>query len=86
VIKVVGTTGSGINDLYEAVISKQSASAPQTGLLVERTYQLIQKQRMKGIHKTDLKAAIDAALAAGTFNLFNIARSFMNKLDPTDTD
>lgn len=81
VIKVVGTTGDGMKELYEAVISNQSGSTLETGLLAERAYQLIQKQRMKGINKQDLKAAIHAELAAGNFNLFNLARTFSEKSD-----
>jgi len=82
--KVVGTTGAGMNELYDAVRNSQSTSAPETGLLVERTYQLIQKQRMKGINKRDLKATIQAAVEEGNFNLFNIARSFAAKFKSND--
>ena len=79
VIKVVGTTGEGIDQLYD-VIQKQAEQHPSPAALVtERAYQLIQKERMKDINKTELKARIDSAIKSGEFNLFAVVKSFLSK-------
>lgn len=79
VVKVVGTTGSGIDTLYQAANNRMSGGPSQTTLMVERAYQLIQKQRMKGIHRNELKEAISLALKEGKLNLFAIVRTFVEK-------
>jgi len=46
--------------------------------MAERAYQLIQKERMKGVNKAELKATIAEALTKTNFNLIKIVKSYKN--------
>jgi len=78
VIKVVGTTGFGIDKVYDTIKNNPQSNHAPVALMAERAYQLIQKERMKGINKAELKAAITDALTKGNFNLINIVKAYRN--------
>ncbi|HSB92331.1 MAG TPA: methylmalonyl Co-A mutase-associated GTPase MeaB [Flavitalea sp.] len=78
VIKVVATTGAGIDQLYKAIQSRGEKHSSPAALIAERAYQLIQKERMKDVSKAALKANIDAAIKSGEFNLVKIVKSFLD--------
>jgi hypothetical protein len=47
--------------------------------MTERVYQLIQKNKMKGIEKAALKQAIAKESANAGFNLFTFAQQYLNE-------
>ena len=78
VVKVIGTTGDGIDQLYDVIQHQAEKHPSPAALITERAYQLIQKERMKDINKAELKALIDAAIKSGEFNLFTVIKSFLS--------
>ena len=78
VIKVTGTTGEGIDRLYDAIQNQAQKHPSPAALITERAYQLIQKERMKDINKAELKTFVDSAIKSGEFNLFTVVKSFLS--------
>jgi LAO/AO transport system kinase len=78
VVKVIGTTGDGIDQLYDVIQDQAEKHPSPAALITERAYQLIQKERMKDINKAELKAFVDAAIKSGEFNLFTVVKSFLS--------
>jgi LAO/AO transport system kinase len=77
VVKTVAHEGEGIDELV-AAIEKSLANhdgEKKSWLLAERTWQLIQKHRMKDMNKLSLKTAIEKTIAAkGSFNPYQYLR------------
>jgi LAO/AO transport system kinase len=77
VVKTVAHEGEGIDELV-AAIEKSLANhdgEKKSWLLAERTWQLIQKYRMKDMNKLSLKTAIEKTIAAeGSFNPYQFLR------------
>jgi LAO/AO transport system kinase len=78
VIKVIGTTGDGIDQLYDVIEVRAEKHPSPAALITERAYQLIQKERMKDINKAELKAFVEAAIRSGEFNLFTVVKAFVS--------
>lgn len=73
IIKTVASTGTGINELYQAIQTHQEqyvVNEKKTWLLAERAYYLIQKKRMKDVSKAALQKQIEQQLSGGAFNLY----------------
>lgn len=76
VIKAVGITGKGMEELFDAIHDQKSTAHQPFDLLTERAFQLIQKNRMKDISKQELKEEIRSR---GTdFNLYKFVREKIN--------
>jgi LAO/AO transport system kinase len=79
VIKTVANEGTGINELAEQIerALQYTDNEKKSWLLTERTWQLIQKKRMKDIDKSVLKARIeDFVKQNGTFNMYAFTKKF----------
>ncbi|MEO7766384.1 MAG: methylmalonyl Co-A mutase-associated GTPase MeaB [Ferruginibacter sp.] len=77
VIKTIASQKQGINELYEAIISHTNhhpLNEKRSWLLAEKTYFLIQQNRMQDINKIDLKNKIEAA--GDDFNLYRFVENY----------
>lgn len=77
VIKTVAHNGEGIGELVQAIETSlaQTDGEKKSWLLAERTWQLIQKYRMKDIDKTGLKNEIEKTIRSkGSFNPYQFLR------------
>ena len=77
VIKTVAHEGEGIDELAEAIEKSlnNADGEKKSWLLTERTWQLIQKHRMKDMDKLDLKTSIEKSiLEKGSFNPYQFLR------------
>lgn len=72
VIKAVGLTGQGMEELYEAIHDQKSTAHQPLDLITERAFQLIQKNRMKDISKQELKEEIRSR--GNSFNLYRFVQ------------
>lgn len=72
VIKAVGLTGKGMEELYEAIHDQKSTAHQPLDLITERAFQLIQKNRMKDISKQELKEEIRSR--GNSFNLYRFVQ------------
>jgi GTPase len=81
VIKTIATAGSGIDTLAEAIIKfldgQKNLPEKRLHLLTEKSWQLIQSQRMKNVDHAKLKVALVAALQKDDFNLYSFTRRFI---------
>lgn len=80
ILKTIATTGSGINELLNAIDlhnKVQKANSKQEILLTEKAYQLIQHKRMRDISKAELKKKIKQEIDKGNaFNLYRFIDNF----------
>ncbi|MCX6290512.1 MAG: methylmalonyl Co-A mutase-associated GTPase MeaB [Bacteroidetes bacterium] len=79
VIKVSATTGTGIEELAEALERHRQSGLTnerKMQLLTEKIYTLIQKRRMNDINKADLLQSIKKAFIASEFNIYKFADSY----------
>ncbi len=78
VVKCVATTGSGVNELMDKIIAHRNtlihSHEKHLHLLTEKAYQLIQKNRMKGISKSELLNRVKAEKEKGHFNLYQFVQ------------
>ncbi|MGI8894005.1 MAG: ArgK/MeaB family GTPase, partial [Bacteroidia bacterium] len=81
VIKAVAITGDGIKELFDHIKVHQSPgkhkSKRKNLLLVEKAYQLIQKNRMKDVDKRDLQQEIIKEKESGAFNLYRYIQKYL---------
>jgi LAO/AO transport system kinase len=63
VIKTVASANEGVEELMNAIdtLSGEKNNSRKSWLLAERAFQLIQKERMKGISKEQLKTELEAS-------------------------
>jgi len=81
IIKTVAQEGLGLDELYAAIREHRTAAQPpekRSWLLAERSYQLIQKERMKDVSRPALRAALLARHDEAHFNLYRFVRDFLN--------
>jgi LAO/AO transport system kinase len=80
IIKTIVTDKTGIKELMKSVEEKQQGdlSDKKVWLLTEKAWQLIEKRRMKGIDKTELKNLIEVDARKPDFNLYNFVTSHYN--------
>lgn len=79
VIGTVATQGEGIEALDEALESHRKSghiSAKKQHLLMEKAYQLIQRNRMRGVHKEILKKQLASAQTKPGFNLYDFVNDY----------
>ncbi|MDB5031059.1 methylmalonyl Co-A mutase-associated GTPase MeaB [Mucilaginibacter sp.] len=80
VFKTVATTGTGINEIADFILSvKNIKNTRKEFLLTEKAYKLIQQKRMAGVDKKKLQQDIAKALNDDGFNLY----VFVEKYSPT---
>ena len=73
VLKTVATQKEGIKELLDILLHQLKISHlndKRFWLMAEKAFQLIQRKRMKGIDKTELKKEIEIAYPKGNFNLY----------------
>jgi LAO/AO transport system kinase len=89
VIKTVATANTGIKDLaleIEKFLSIQSQlPEKRLHLLTEKSWQLIQSQRMKNIDHNRLRHALAAAIKEAHFNLYAFTKDFLVR-NPVNTN
>lgn len=81
IIKTVANQYKGIDELYEAIKKHQERSElndRKLWLLTDKVYHLIQKEKMKFIHKKELKEKIKNEVGKNSFNLYQLAKSYNN--------
>ncbi len=81
VLKTIASSKEGIGDLCLAI--KESENAIKNNdrkhwLMAERVYQLIQRNKMKGIDKGAIKKDVAAAIQSSDFNLFRFTQQYLN--------
>jgi LAO/AO transport system kinase len=77
VIKTIASQKQGIDELYTAIIDHLKhphSNEKKSWLLAERAFQLIQKKKMAGIKKAELKNKIE--VAGNDFNLYRFIQDF----------
>lgn len=82
VVKTVASARKGVEELCKLVddhVQLAGISERKHWLMTERVYQLIQKNKMKGIEKAALKQAIAKESANAGFNLFTFAQQYLNE-------
>lgn len=82
VVKTVASARKGVEELCKLVddhVQLAGVSERKHWLMTERVYQLIQKDKMKGIEKAALKQAIAKESANPGFNLFTFAQQYLNE-------
>jgi len=82
VVKTVASARKGVEELCKLVddhVQLAGVSERKHWLMTERVYQLIQKNKMKGIEKAALKQAIAKESANPGFNLFTFAQQYLNE-------
>lgn len=78
VIKTVAILHTGIAALFQAIetiIKEEKNNDRKYYLLAEKAYHLIEKERMKGINKTELMEKIKAQYHKPGFNLYNFVKN-----------
>ncbi len=82
VVKTVATAGTGIDVLATAITKfldeQKNMPEKRLHLLTEKSWQLIQTQRMKDIDHNKLKSALAIALQKGDFNLYSFTKQFVS--------
>lgn len=79
VVKTIASRGEGLRDLKEKIdliLTRQQNTEKKFYLLAERAFFLIQKKRMKGISKEDLRTRITGEINKGGFNLYNFIQQY----------
>lgn len=80
IIKTIASARTGIDELVKAIEEHallQQTRPRKAWLLAERAYQLIQREKMRGVKKSAIKDAIETNLAKGEFNLFTFIRQYL---------
>ena len=77
VFKTIASTGEGINEVAEFILtSTHSNSNKKELLLAEKAYQVIRHKRMVDVNKKQLRRAISEAMLAPGFNLYSFAEQY----------
>ena len=80
IIKTIATESFGVEALnlaIEKILNSDFQNEKRSWLLAEKAYFLIQKEKMKGIEKQDLKKKIDNE--PGDLNIYGFVKNFLNK-------
>ena len=84
VLKTVATEKKGVEELAAAVeeyfAGQNSLPGKRLHLLAEKSWQLIQAERMSGISKKALKEALEKAMQKDGFNLYAFTSAFSSEL------
>jgi LAO/AO transport system kinase len=77
VFKTVATTGAGINEVADFILSAPNLkNSRKEFLLTEKAYKLIQQKRMAGIDKKKLQQDIGLAFKNTSFNLYTFVEKY----------
>lgn len=82
VLKVSAIRKEGIEELIELIIKHRQSidfNEKKIYLLCEKAYHLIQKSRMKDIHKQELLEALKLAFSVPDFNLYLFANQYLSR-------
>jgi LAO/AO transport system kinase len=80
VVKTIASEKKGIDELAAVIHRHQGLQEDRprkAWLLTERAYQLIQRYRMRDVHKEAIKKAIETDLVKGKFNLFTFIQHYI---------
>ncbi|MEN9599977.1 MAG: methylmalonyl Co-A mutase-associated GTPase MeaB [Bacteroidota bacterium] len=80
ILKTVAANKEGITALVAAIqthISTGKHQEKKYWLYTEKVYQLIQKNKMQGISKAGLKAAVEKAMQANNFQLYRFTQQYL---------
>jgi LAO/AO transport system kinase len=78
VVKTIASQNEGIVPLLEKIAHHETRledSDRKITLLTEKAYQLIQQERMKDIHKEQLRPLVKKMIDQGNFNLYKLIGS-----------
>jgi LAO/AO transport system kinase len=81
ILKTVAAHKEGIIELVDAIqthISTGKHQEKKYWLYTEKVYQLIQKNKMQGISKAGLKAAVEKAMQANNFQLYRFTQQYLH--------
>ncbi len=79
IIKTIASQKEGIPELYSTIshqLLKHHHTDKKYWLLAERAWQLIVSKRMEGIHKAQLKQAIEEQSKQQAFNLYRFIKNY----------
>lgn len=79
VVKTIASIGEGLRNLkdkIDLILTRRQNTEKKFYLLAERAFFLIQKKRMKGISKEDLRTRITLEFNKGDFNLYNFIQQY----------
>ena len=83
IIKTVATTSTGIDELSTAIdkylATHNTQPEKRLQLLADKCMQLIQQDKMKGIHRQDILKALANATSNPQFNLYAFTWAFVDK-------
>lgn len=83
VVKTIATSGEGVAEVAAAITqfldTQNTLPEKRLHLLTEKSWQLIQAQRMKGISQQQLKTALADAINRDGFNLYTFTKDFLSK-------
>lgn len=84
VVKTVATEKQGVEELVNAVeaylLEHNSLPEKRLHLLAEKSWQLIQAERMSNVSRNKLKEALEKALSKDDFNLYAFTDAFIRGL------
>ena len=77
VFKTVGTTGAGIDEVADYILSSKPGNNTRKAMLMaEKAYRLIQQKRMEGVDKRRLQQNIEKAMGNERFNLYGFVEKY----------
>jgi LAO/AO transport system kinase len=84
VLKTIASRGEGLAELSMSIdqffrSGTQDRSSHKLNLLLDKSWQLIQSNKMKGINKRDLKKRLEVSLSQPHFNMYNFVNQIVNK-------
>lgn len=80
VVKTIATQKQGTKDLWlkiDELLQQHHTNERRSWLLAEKAYFLIQKKRMKGIEKKEMKQHIEEELSKQDFNLYRFIQRYL---------
>jgi LAO/AO transport system kinase len=81
VVKTVATNDEGIPEMVRAIdgffSTDHNVMSKKLNLLTEKSWQIIQAKKMRGLEKSRLRSEISAALSNGSFNLYTFVERFI---------
>jgi LAO/AO transport system kinase len=80
IFKTVAATGAGLDELFaflEKDVAPELLNERRLWLLAEKTFQLVQRERMRFLSKETLVAQLRQEAAAADFNLYRFAMTFV---------
>ena len=85
VVKTIATENKGIDELAAEITkfldTQKELPEKRLHLMTEKSWQLIQAQRMKNIDHNKLRQALSMALTKDNFNLYAFTKDFLNSIE-----